>query len=374
MRKNANIGALAAAGLFFAGFASAAETPSVGFDSGIDVPGMVENLKEEAQAASIEPGEYKPLFDRTERDCVTISFHPDDPLTSERVHLESRMYRERCHTWTDHEGRSHRECHDEWVRTERARVNIRIEGRGEMLPWERDVFEICLDGNWLHAWTVGASHDYDLDVPYRDGTIEARAGRKIASNPDPRGITAADFAFDPGSKSFKLKLADRWSSHYQGEKVRFELKLRRYYKNWFDNTVLKTEVELPAAEAYSFDFADYLDQLDGEIKKGKEYYAEWRFKRVGKISKDSWQKSQESGRDKFEAETIRSPKLLEALPDPDEDFQAAFLPGSRCMFSGLEDGQCFYVCRDGRSFKFPLPPGMEHMGSRGCMQYMEYPY
>ena len=44
---------------------------------------------------------------------------------------------------------------------------------------------------------------------------------------------------------------------------------------------------------------------------------------------------------------------------------------NRCQFMGLEKEQCLYVCRDGRRILMPLPPDLEGLGSRACLQYIE---
>lgn len=46
---------------------------------------------------------------------------------------------------------------------------------------------------------------------------------------------------------------------------------------------------------------------------------------------------------------------------------------NRCQMMGLENNQCVYMCRDGRKILMPLPPGLERMGSRACLQYMDAP-
>lgn len=46
---------------------------------------------------------------------------------------------------------------------------------------------------------------------------------------------------------------------------------------------------------------------------------------------------------------------------------------NRCQNMGLENNQCLYVCMDGRRILMPLPPDMEQMGSRACLQFIEAP-
>ncbi|MFH2203411.1 MAG: hypothetical protein ABIJ96_09875 [Elusimicrobiota bacterium] len=302
---------------------------NLNFDQGVDVSGLVKEAKKEVKAAGVNSKfEARPLFRREERDCATVSFRPGDPMTSERISLESRIYEEICYNIPDapRHPRPHprkgdrigdrrpnhsynaksRECHERWVSTERRQARIEVSGRGEMLPWERDIFQVCLQGQWLSAHVVDASHKYSLDVPGWNGdTVLARALSKNRANPDPNGIQAA-FGFDQETGSFSLQLKDRWIEFYEGEKVTVEVRLVRYYKNWFDSTALKTEITIPAAEVHRVNFADYAQELSGDLKPGKEYYVKWRFKRVGQISNDKWQDYRETEKVTYEGAEIKA--------------------------------------------------------------------
>ena len=319
------IATLIAAALMSAPVANALEH-NLNFDQGVDVSGLVKEMKKETKKVNHKSGfNARPLFDREERDCATVSFRPEDPATSERIRLESRIYREDCYDIPDHprpprprdRQRLHsisssdvsamrRECRERWVRTETRHVRVEVSGRGEMLPWERDVFQVCLQGQWLTAHTIDASHKYTLDTPGWNGdTVFARAISKARSNPDPNGIQAA-FGFDQETGNFSLQLRDRWLEYYEGENVTFEVRLVRYHKNWFDSTALKKELTLPAAELNRVNFADYVSELSGDLAPGKEYYVKWRFKRVGQVSNDKWQDFRETGKVKYEGAAIKA--------------------------------------------------------------------
>lgn len=377
-------------GLFGAALAVAmalpawAQTPAVDFDQGIDVTGVLGELRGEAAHHRYDDPfrddyryrdghRYSPRFGRTERDCATISFRPDDRLVSERVYLESREYEERCYEYPDRDGRTRRNCHEEWVRTYRRNARVEIVGRGEMLPWERDVFEVCLDGDWLTGYVRDASHKYDLDMPgWRGDTVVAHAMSKAQAEPDPHGIRAEHFRFDKEAGNFMLGLADKWAEYYQGETVRLTLKLKRYHKNWFDSTVLTKELDLPAGENYAVNFADYASELSGDLKNGKKYYVKWRFKRVGQVSKDSWQDYRETGKAKYEGATVKASVAAVEEEDEEAEFKASGF-WNRCNLAGFEKNMCVYQCMNGHVIRMPLPPGLERRGSRACMQFMESP-
>ncbi|MEK9146071.1 MAG: hypothetical protein AAB339_10715, partial [Elusimicrobiota bacterium] len=235
---------------------SPAAQPS--FDQGVDIQAVLGELKESAKEDRTEV-QGVAAKNRTESDCVVFSFTPEEPTLSDSVLLESRVYEQRCYPTGDR-GQS---CHEEWVRTERRRIRMQILDRGPMLPWERDVFRVCLDGHWFDARVLDASHEYALRLPggWGGGTIEARAGAKTAAAPDPAGIQVESFSFEAASKGFELALKDRWSSFYTGESTVLSLTLKRERAGWFDDTLLEKELSLPAAEAYRVRFSDFASEF-----------------------------------------------------------------------------------------------------------------
>lgn len=306
------------------------------FDQGIDARGALEGLRHRRPG----PDELwaQPNYYRSERDCALISFRTTDPLVSPRVTLESREYQERCYP-SGPNGERH--CREEWVWTERRHVRVEIVGRGEMLPWEEDAFEVCLDGRWLNARVYDASHEYDLVE--RGDTIIARAGRKVPALPDPVGIISESFTYDGALGNFVLKLRDRWASYYAGETTAVKVKLRRHRQGWFDDTLLEKELSFPAAESYAISFADYANELNPKPQNGKKYYVEWRFKRAGKVSKDKWQKAWESDKAVFGEASAAG---LSA-----QGFDERKKP---CWFTRIEKGDCVYRCDDGRTLRRPV--------------------
>lgn len=326
--------ATAVAALLSGGPAQAQTRSLPDFDQGIDARETFDHIRRH------RPGTDErwahPNYYRTERDCTLISFKATDPLVSPRVTLESRQYQERCHPSGPNGGQT---CHDEWVWTERRHVRVEIVGRGEMLPWEEDSFEVCLDGRWLDARVYDASHEYSLAE--RGDTILARAGRKVPALPDPVGIINESFAYDPAKGNLVLGLRDRWASYYAGETTVLKVKLRRHRQGWFDDTLIEKELSFSANETYSVNFADFANELNPKPENGKKYYVEWRFKRQGKISKDKWQKSWESDKAVFgQASTF-----------------AAQAQGERrrpCWFQRVEKDECVYRCDDGRTLRRPV--------------------
>ncbi|HBL15845.1 MAG: hypothetical protein A2X36_03380 [Elusimicrobia bacterium GWA2_69_24] len=355
----------------------ALETP-LDFDQGVDASALAGELQTQAKEGDgLKAAEFARATFREDRDCTTFSFGPQDPLRSERVELRSAIYEWVCYPdpyypnppnypyppnqppyYPRPRVQAGQNCQERWVRTEHRSVRMEISGRGEMLPWERDVFEVCLQGQFLNAYVTDASHKYDLDVPGWSGDlVQARAIQKTAAEPDPAGIQAESFLYDAEGGSLVLSLRDRWAQFYKGERVRVQLVVKRDVPNWFDETALDKELELPAADAYKLRVADYASELRSDLKPGKPYYAEWRFKRVGQVSKNSWQKKLETARAEYQGKPVpASPAMLSVMAL------------NTCNSMGLEEGQCVYFCRDGRKILVPFPPDMEHMGSRACLQ------
>ncbi len=311
---------------------SPAAQPS--FDQGVDIHAVLGELKESAKEDRTEVKGVA-AKNRTESDCVVFSFTPEEPTLSDSVLLESRVYEQRCYPTGDR-GQS---CHEEWVRTERRRIRMQILDRGPMLPWERDVFRVCLDGHWLDARVLDASHEYALRLPgsWSGGTIEAKAGAKTPANPDPAGIRVESFSFEAASKGFELALKDRWASYYAGEATALSLTLKRERAGWFDDTLLEKELSLPAAEAYRVRFSDFASEFSKPLEPGKNYYIQWKFKRVGAVSRPSWQKQKETPTAAF----------------PGAEFLRA--AGLRiCTLSGISGSECVYACPDGETLRRPM--------------------
>ncbi|MFH2204061.1 MAG: hypothetical protein ABIJ96_13155 [Elusimicrobiota bacterium] len=345
MSKNIHIfvGAAVTAFFIYTGAAFAAQ-PEPSFDQGIDVKQVVEQAREKAAKVELKSAGYRAAFDRTERDCATISLRADE-TRSERVMLESRFYQERCHPAGRH---GERQCHEEWTHTERRSVRVEVVGRGAMLPWERDVFEVCLNGQWLNADVVDASHEYSIRQPgWNDDTVTATALRKTKSLPDPAGIYAQSLRVEDGN--YVITYKDRWTEFYKGEQTVVAVQLKRHRSLWFDDTLVQKEISLPTSEEHAIRFADFAAEFKGKLKDGVEYYVKWRFKRPGSVSTDKWQGWWDTEKVKFSA----GAQMLVTVPQ----FQPLGVQAQgrgACWFKTVEKDQCVYTCGDGSTYKQPV--------------------
>ncbi len=288
MRLNRIAGMILASVLCFAlSGVARAETQKVDFDQGIDISAIFKTVEVAARRDRTVVRPEVSTSRRNERDCVNFTFRPDDPLKSEAVWLRSTEWVEDC----TYDPRGGRRCHERPGFTYRERVQITLQSRGEMFPWEYDSFDVCLDGPYLDIYERVTSHDFSIvRGGRRNGDITLAPGAKTPMRPDPNGIYSKNL-----TNSLTLTLGDRWASYYQGANVELKLTLKRYHKNWFDGTVITKEITLPTAESYEINFLDFV--AASKLKAGKKYYVKIEFKRTNtSISTDKRVKSGETGK------------------------------------------------------------------------------
>jgi hypothetical protein len=250
-----------------------------------DIKGVVTKAKD---AAKKDKTEVKPIQAkyRSDRDCVHFRFKPEGPEVSDAVWLRSTEYREECHWQGDpRRGGGGRVCHEVPAWTHRERVQLSLEGRQKLFPWEDEVFEVCLDGRWLSAYAVRVSHKYEANRQGGDYTMVAK--QRIPGIHDKFGLSARVLYPAGGVKAV---FHDKWASYYPGEKVFVKAKLRREINNWPDSTLGEKEFTFDTADSYEIDFSEFAKKLKG----GKKYYVEYGFKRIGKVSKEKYIKTGDS--------------------------------------------------------------------------------
>lgn len=264
----------------------AAAAPAVDFDAGVDASAVLAEAKE-AAAASHDAVPDK--FRRYERDCVTFRFRPDSGLVSEAVWLRSTEWVEECYPTGDPRRGGGHTCHERPGYTHRERVQVTLQERKPLLPWEHDAFEVCLEGPWLDTRQLESAYEYRrVGGGGRDGNILVAAVKKTPMRPDPAGVIGT-LASD-----LTLTFRDRWASYYKDERIVIKVTLKKHVPNWFDPTLLEKEVELPVSDAYAFDLG--AEALSSKPEAGKEYYAEYAVKRVGAVSRAVFTKTLESNK------------------------------------------------------------------------------
>ena len=252
------------------------------------VPGAAVAQPEPAPAAgTAQPG----LAQQDTQDCSLATFLYGGPLESQPATLHDYQTKRVCESYG---GKNY--CHDQ-VRDMSANAVIALTGTRTTLPWERDVFKVCLQrgllrGERVKVHTIVASHHYKmLRKPSAGGyRIEALAQGKLRTNPDPAGISAVSFGND-AANGLVLTLTDKWASYYQGDKTVVKVALKMVKPFAFDPVAFEQELVLPPQDSYVIRFADYAAQFKKPLEHGMEYFVEWGFKREGKVSNGDYQKS-----------------------------------------------------------------------------------
>ena len=203
---------------------------------------------------------------RFEPDCKHIVFQPEDGPISKPVALTSQEWVSECFP-SSSTGES---CWEFPGRRDSLSVRLTLAGRRPLLPWESDVFQVCLTGSMLRAEPVSTAYDYRV---VRDGALDGSvvlsAGAKRLLPPDPRGVQAA---LTPG---LTLVFHDQWAAYYPGQLVVLKLALKKEISFWPDETVVEKEITLPVAENFSVELGS------GLRGPGGIYYARYSIKRLG---------------------------------------------------------------------------------------------
>lgn len=272
-----------------------AETPAVNFDQWVDAGALLQKARSDAKDGKAQyreygPGRYGPAYRPPDRDCARFDFEPGGPSVSPTQTLRSTVYRQECRWVGDPRRGGYRDCWDRpgWTYAERATVEIA--GPQPVHPWERQSFEVCLEGNWLSFHTIAAAYDYKVSG---GGYYTLVPGKRVPMDPDPAGLTASDLV--NAGTAFAMDVSDRWASYYAGETTRLHVALFKDVPGWRNDQVFEADVDFPAAGSYHVDFAGFKPKLEA----GKSYYVKWGFKRLGKVSRPSFVKRGETGKTVF---------------------------------------------------------------------------
>jgi hypothetical protein len=342
-----------------AGFAAAANA-QVKFDQGVNVSEII------SQAQNSDLAIPAPVAARGSytRDCARFSFGPSDTeLVSERVWLRSQEYITECHTvmvpGPNNTMVPTQQCYERpgmsWNQTGQIKIAPRA-----LLPWERESFEMCLNGPWLDLYVNEAGYRY---TARREGNYDTlfvlTPQNKIAMRPDENGLSFGTFSYADGK--FTLTASDKWAKEYAGEKVAIKVEL--YSEGWwfFNGFKGSKEFTFDAAGNYSMTFAEAdLEKAaadePADTRATKKYFVKWGFKRVGAISKDNFvKKGQTPSIDPKAPATVRGASSNDGV----------------CTLAMDTNYSCIYMCKDGSYISKPNPfpgpsmPGFE-LPMHGC--------
>lgn len=289
------------------GFAAAAKA-EINFDQGVDVKAAIEQAYEVSADLPV-PDRYIG-HSRYTRDCVRFGFGPAAAeQISEKVWLRSQEYIEdchtnyvqQCHTVTGPNGKPQQVCNSVpqthcWERpgqSWREAVQVKVNPR-ELFPWERDSFEVCLEGPWSRFYVNQAAYKYSVDKTGNYDTLYTLTpGRKVAMDPDKSGIEMTEFSYAKGK--FTFKASDKWAKEYAGEKTMIKVELFKDNLWFFDGSKGSKEFVLDPADDYTLTFSEK-DLVKPEVEDNddfrgaKKYFLKWGFKRLGSISTDDFVK------------------------------------------------------------------------------------
>lgn len=287
--KKLMIAALAISGL------AAAASAQVNFDRGFDLKEVVSAAVSADPAVPAVPGSKIGSYSR---DCVRFTFGPEDSgALSPKVYLRSIESETVCHTvmvpGPNNTQVPQQQCYERPGMTWYEYGQIKMADR-KLLPWEKESFDMCLQGPWLNLYANSTGYRYTAQREGHSGytLFTLTAHEKQPMRADENGVNYAEFAFRDGK--FVFRASDKWAREYAGEKTAIKVEL---YKDnaLFDSFKGEKEFLFDAADSYEMAFAEgdlakpEADPADG-LRGAKKYYLKWGFKRVGAVSKDNFVK------------------------------------------------------------------------------------
>ncbi len=263
---------MAALLLLAAAAAPALAAPQVSFDQGVDVSAIVAQAKD---AVKKDKTPVKMHALRYDMDCATISFGAADKTVSDRVWLRSQEWNTQCVPVGDPRHGGGQNCWEVPGTSWSQGVQITLQGRGALLPWERDSFRVCMNGPWVYADPIQTAYDYKEISNGNDGDIVMAAVGRTPEAPDPVGVLATV------TPQLVATFTDKWASYYPGETITLRVELKKDVPIFPDSTLLKKDIVLPVAASYSVDLSKYASEFSQQPAAGKKYYVRYSIRRDG---------------------------------------------------------------------------------------------
>ena len=160
----------------------------------------------------------------------------------------------------------------EWNKT----VQLEIMNR-DLFPWEKEIFNICLNGPETQIHFTQAAYKYNVKQAEQGGEVffVISPKEKKVLRPDKNGVQFVNLEYNHGFMAYVLTLKDIWAKEYAGERVMVKGHLYEDKYLWGDSDKGEFKSVLNVAGEY-----EVLIPAD-EVKKG---YVKWGFERIGKIS------------------------------------------------------------------------------------------
>ncbi len=256
--------------------APAFSAPDASFDQGVDVSALASQAK---MAAAKDTTKTQSMMGmRYDMSCTNIVFHAGDKPTSNGVWLKSQEWDTQCQ-YVGAPPYGSQQCWDVPGNSWSQQVTVTISNPQPLLPWEQNVFRVCLQGPWLTTDPVQAAYSFKVvSDGYDTGGVVVSAGARTPEAPDPVGVTGQLNA------QLHLQLTDKWSTYYKGEQTVVKVELKKHVDFWPDESLIETSVTLPVAASYDVDLNRYAAQFSQKPASGSRYYVEYSVERVGSVS------------------------------------------------------------------------------------------
>jgi len=236
------------------------------------------------------------------RDCARFNFNANSPMTSEKTILTSYHEIRDCHFVPDPVpppqppqqqpqpnqpnnqpggpggvGPRGESCHIEVIGSKYMYARVRFSPQRQLLPWETENYEICLQENYSNLSERKTAYEYRRGYDGEAMFVLAPV-KKIATPAVGNGMSGA-FAYD--GKTVTLSVSDQSARFYKGEQIQITAKLIQDHTFWFDDLLDTQTVSLATAPGYTVSF-------NRTLPSGGRYFVQWGFKRIGKVSKDNY--------------------------------------------------------------------------------------
>lgn len=218
-------------------------------------------------------------FSDWQADCNYVTFRQGDGPTVQVSLNSSLIEKELVSVGEDGQRR-----YQDRVAQRNSRTIIFERRGGELAPWERDRFKVCLKGHDYWAEESDTAYSYSVQTGM-NGSVVATAGGKYRTRADSDGLYLKSFGQAGGVGAFQFVVGDKWARHYgAGEQVAIQVELKK--NTLLDETILEKTVTFESSETYTIDFSQYAHEMKKDFENGKEYFVKWSFQRVGNVSTD----------------------------------------------------------------------------------------
>jgi len=194
-------------------------------------------------------------------------------------------YRDQCQSWSI----QYRWFYDgvETGSTSFMEVDVEFQDEAELLPWEKESFELVFDGSRVALRQSDPAFRYQVRGPMIDqqngrAAFVLTQGQRLLRAPEASKV-ALTLVNDGG---LKLVIDDSRTEFYAGETLEVEAVVK-YKKKWYQSDVVVSRGVMPVLVRSGARRSTF--NVGASQGSGTYYIDSWRFRRAGsKLSSDSW--------------------------------------------------------------------------------------